>query len=301
MPVPDLKPETKGALAVAAGASLWGLFWIPLRYLSDAGFGALWASAMVMGASIPVAIMIALWLGKWRTADAKWVLAVGAGIGISEVFYFYAIVSTDVIRAVFLFYMLPIWATLIDRVVFGVRLSIGRSFAVMLAFFGLWLLLGGDGGLALPRNAGDWSGLAAGFFWDSTLALVSGRAQVDPYWNVTSAIVCGAIFSVIAAVLFSVEPLSGGTFTFALVIGLLAFGTFVLWPSMIGQLWGARLVPATRAALLTMSEILVATTSAWFLIGSSLTVTSALGGLVIVVAVLVDIYSTSSANSSEAQ
>ena len=59
---------------------------------------------------------------------------------------------------------------------------------------------------------------------------------------------------------------------------------------MIGQLWGARLVPATRAALLTMTELVVATISAWALIGTSMTLLSVLGGLVIVTAVLIDIY-----------
>ena len=43
-----LSQSTKGALAIAIGAGLWGLFWIPLRYLSDAGFGPLWSSALVL-------------------------------------------------------------------------------------------------------------------------------------------------------------------------------------------------------------------------------------------------------------
>jgi drug/metabolite transporter (DMT)-like permease len=58
---------------------------------------------------------------------------------------------------------------------------------------------------------------------------------------------------------------------------------------MIGQLWGARLVPATRAALLTMSELLVATVSAALLIGTTLTSVQFIGGLIIIAAVLVDV------------
>jgi drug/metabolite transporter (DMT)-like permease len=70
---------------------------------------------------------------------------------------------------------------------------------------------------------------------------------------------------------------------------IIAFGALALWPSMIGQLWGARLVPATRAALLTMTEIVVATGSAALLIGTSLTSVSIIGGLVIVAAVVIDL------------
>ncbi len=285
-----LSQNTRGALAVAIGAGLWGLFWIPLRYLSDAGFGPLWAASMVMAGGLPFALLAASKWGRWRADHARWVVLVGVGIGISEVCYFYAVVTTDVIRAIFLFYMLPIWATLVDRIVFGVRLNSWRAFAILLAFAGLWLLLGGDGGLPVPRNSGDWAGLVAGFFWGSTLSLVRGRAEVDPFWNVASAIFFGSAFAAVIALVLGGAGLSAGALTPTLVLGMLLFGLIAFWPSMIGQLWGARLVPATRAALLTMTEIVVATLSAWALIGTSMTTLSVLGGLVIVAAVLIDIY-----------
>ena len=285
-----LSQSTKGALAIAIGAGLWGLFWIPLRYLSDAGFGPLWASALVLVASLPFAVLAALKWGTWRADHGRWVVLVGCGIGISEVCYFYAIVSTDVVRAIFLFYMLPIWATLVDRVVFGVRLNPWRAFAIVLAFFGLWLLLGGDGGPPVPRNAGDWAGLVAGFFWGSTLSLVRGRAEVDPYWNAASAIFFGFVLAALAALALGSADAFAGSLTPLLALGVMVFGLIIVWPSMIGQLWGARLVPATRAALLTMTEIVVATISAWALIGTTLTLISLLGGLTIVAAVLIDIY-----------
>lgn len=283
-------PQLRGALAIAVGAGLWGLFWIPLRYLSEAGFGPFWSAAMAMGAGLPVALLAAARWGTWRPDHVRWMALVGVGIGISEVSYFYAVVSTDVIRAIFLFYMLPIWATLVDRVVFGVRLNPWRAFAILLAFAGLWLLLGGDGGVPVPRNAGDWAGLVAGFFWGSTLSMVRGRAEVDAYWNVASAIFFGAAFAVVAALLIGSVRFSEGAMTPALAMGVLAFGILAFWPAMIGQLWGARLVPATRAALLTMTEIVVATISAWALIGTSMTTLSVIGGLIIVAAVLIDIY-----------
>ena len=290
MTVSFLTPQLRGALAIAVGAGLWGLFWIPLRYLSEAGFGPFWSAAMAMGTGLPVAILAAARWGRWRPDHVRWMALVGVGIGISEVCYFYAVVSTDVIRAIFLFYMLPIWATLVDRVVFGVRLNPWRAFAILLAFAGLWLLLGGDGGLPVPRNAGDWAGLVAGFFWGSTLSLVRGRAEVDPYWNVASAIFFGALFAALAAMLIGSVEFSEGSLTLTLTVGVVAFGILAFWPSMIGQLWGARLVPATRAALLTMTEIVVATISAWALIGTSMTTLSVIGGMIIVTAVLIDIY-----------
>lgn len=290
MAFPFLSQNTRGALAIAIGAGLWGLFWIPLRYLSDAGFGPLWSAAMVLAGGLPFAFLAAVRWGEWRADHGPWVLLVGVGIGVSEVCYFYAVVSTDVVRAIFLFYMLPIWATLVDRIVFGVLLNPWRAFAILLAFAGLWLLLGGDGGLPVPRNAGDWAGLVAGFFWGATLSLVRGRAEVDPHWNAASAIFFGCAFAVLVALFVGSAGVSAGALTPSLALGVLVFGLVIFWPSMIGQLWGARLVPATRAALLTMTEIVVATVSAWALIGTSVTFLSLMGGLIIVAAVLIDIF-----------
>jgi drug/metabolite transporter (DMT)-like permease len=281
--------QTQGALAIVGGASIWGLFWIPLRYLSDAGFGPWWSPALLILGSLPIATLMALRFGRWDPANTRWIVFVGLGIGMAQILYFYAVVSTDVIRAIFLFYMLPIWTTLIDRVLLGIRLSVARSFSVILAFFGLWLLLGGDGGIPLPRNAGDWAGLASGFCWGATLSFVRGKPGVDAHWNVASSLFIGAALCVFAAGTIGEVAIVNVEVTPAIVLGAIVFGTVAMWPSMIGQLWGARLVPATRAALLTMSEIMVATISAWALIGTSLTSLSMIGGLVIIAAVLLDV------------
>ena len=60
-------------------------------------------------------------------------------------------------------------------------------------------------------------------------------------------------------------------------------------PSMLGQIWGARRIPAPTAALLTMTEIIVATLSAYFLIGTELGTLAFIGGALIVLAVAIDL------------
>ena len=41
--------RARGTAAIVLGASVWGLFWIPLRYLSNYGFEGLWAVAITLG------------------------------------------------------------------------------------------------------------------------------------------------------------------------------------------------------------------------------------------------------------
>ena len=54
-----LDPPTPGfaSAAVFLSASLWGLYWIPLRHLEDQGVGGGWAVALL---NLPAAIVLAL-------------------------------------------------------------------------------------------------------------------------------------------------------------------------------------------------------------------------------------------------
>ena len=67
------------------------------------------------------------------------------------------------------------------------------------------------------------------------------------------------------------------------------FGLIVLAPSVYGQVWGARLIASSTAALLTMVELITATVSAFLLIGTSLNSTSMIGGLIIAGAAILDL------------
>jgi drug/metabolite transporter (DMT)-like permease len=73
------------------------------------------------------------------------------------------------------------------------------------------------------------------------------------------------------------------------VLIAVVFGLLVLSPSIYLQVWGARFVPSSTAALLTMTEILAATISATLLIGTSMTRISALGGVLIIIAAVADL------------
>ena len=284
----------KGSVSIALAAGLWGLYWIPLRWLDEAGIGPLWAACVTMACAVPFAVFAAYMFARRPSrADLPWLVLFGAGIGLSVPLYFTGITQTDVIRAILLFYMLPIWTTMIDRLVFGIRLDIARALAVVIAFAGMWLLLGGDGGLPLPRNVGDWSALGAGFCWGMTLSLVRARPNIDPHLSTLSAISGAVLLSGLAALLTGASMPAAQALSPGLMLGVLAFGALAMWPSIIGQLWGARLVPATRAALLTMTELIVATISAALLIGTTMTTLSMIGGLVIVAAVLVDVLGSS--------
>ena len=280
---------------MALGAALWGLFWIPLRFLDNNGVTGLWAVALVMFVLIFPTSLALLRSRNLHTLKSKNAWIIGSALGLSTVLYFTGVIVSDVIRVVFLFYLLPVWTTLSARILYKEPITPARLIIIALALVGLWLLLGGGNSIPIPSNIGDWCGLLAGFCWGVSLSAIRGKDDVGAGAMVCTTAIAATVIAVMAALLLpnvgteelvtqptvdSWLPLLAATFVFACVL---------LFPSLVGQIWGAQRIAAPTAALLTMSEILVATVSAYFLVGTDLTSTSIVGAVIILAAVLTDI------------
>lgn len=285
----------QGGWSVALGAAIWGLFWIPLRFLDDHGVNGLWAVSMVMWPVTIPPLLLLLTSGRLNLLQNKNAWFIGAALGTSTVLYFIAVMVSDVIRVVFLFYLLPVWTTIAARFIYQEKISVLNFLVIALALAGLWLLLGGGSQLPLPTNIGDWCGLLAGFCWGVSLALLRGIDEVDATATVATTGISAGVISVVfafALTLLGAQQIAGVPVpdSWLLVSGAaVAFSVLLLFPSLISQIWGAQRIAAPTAALLTMSEILVATLSAYLLIGTELSRLSMLGAFIILCAVFMDI------------
>lgn len=301
------KTDRRGAFAVAGGAAIWGIFWLPLRYLHEAGVEGLWAISLIMGMALLPALLLLLIKNQevksLRHPDS-WL--VGIAMGVATVLYFAGLLYSEVIKVIFLFYLLPVWTTLSARIIYHEPIRREQLLVILAALIGLWLLLGGGTRLPLPENIGDWCGIAAGMCWGISLSLIRGREQAGPYASTATTIFVGFVLALIAALFLqpgmpadssaqvassmSVDLKSAIENWPAIIALALVFGLVVLYPSMLGQIWGARRLPSPTAALLTMTEIVVATLSTVLILGNTLPPVAWLGGAIIVFAVCLDLW-----------
>jgi drug/metabolite transporter (DMT)-like permease len=295
VPIAYTKTDKSGAWAVTVGSAIWGLFWIPLRYLEDAGIPGLWAVALVLTTAFIPSLLATIWrreLSELTTVNG-WLI--GFALSTSTVLYFTAVLYTDVIRAIFLFYLLPVWTTLSARFLYGEPIRRAQLAIIAAALVGVWLLLGGGFSFPVPKNVGDWCAIAAGFCWGFSLSLLRSKEDTRPYASTTATLFSGIILSSACALILQYwlsngmdsnpEPVS----LIKTIPVVVAFGAALIFPSMLSQIWGARRIPAPTAALLTMTEILVATGSAGLLVGTDLPPISLLGGIIIITAVCIDL------------
>ena len=215
-------------------------------------------------------------------------LLTGFLTGGAFILYSIAIALTEVVNAILLFYLSPVWATVLGRFVLGERFTGTRLAALGLGLGGLWVVLGGESGVPLPRNVGDWFALAAGAAWAFGTIRVHQDTALPPVAHVTSLFVGGTVATVLVALLPFVNPgplPAPATGPIAIVVAVAAVSV----ASAIGILWGVRIVSPGRAGLLMMLEVVTGLASAAAFAGEPFGAVEVAGSMLIVAAAVVEV------------
>ena len=275
-------------IAIVVSGALWGLYWIPVRYLEARGFGAVW---FTLGVFVAGLVLLVPALIRWPHARAAFtprMLITGLLTGGAFILYSISIALTDVVTAILLFYLSPVWATVLGRLVLAERLTRARLAALGLGLGGLWVVLGGESGVPLPRNTGDWFALVAGLAWAFGTIRVHQDAAVSPTAHVTSLFIGGTAAVLIVSLLPFAEagplPLVA-VGPVAIILGVAAASV----ASGIGILWAVRLVSPGRAGLLMMMEVVTGLASAAAFAGEPFGAAEIAGSMLIVAAALVEV------------
>lgn len=252
------------ALAAVLGLA-WGMFWIPMREIDAAGVRGPWATVAVYVALCAVVLPL-WWLRRQPLAREDRLLVVVGGIaaGLSLSLYATSFLYTEVIRAILLYYMTPVWSALLERLLFRTPLGPVRLVALASGLGGLCLVLGVDQGFPVPRNAGDWMALVGGVAWSvATVALYKARSPQPETYAACSA-TSALAFNLAVALLAGVAPPADG----AAVLSALPMVLLLAWGLMLGSSlavpWMTRHAGPTRTGLMYMLETPIAGfTAAW--------------------------------------
>ena len=191
------------AAAVALSAAFWGLWWLPLRALAEAGLTGPALNAVLYG-TMTLALLPWLWRRHRRLA-AGGLLLLGAGglFGAALVSWNLALILGEVVRVTLLFYLAPIWTTLLAVALLGERVGALRPLSVLFGLAGALVLLGSGHGLPLPRSAGDWLGLAAGLLFALSVTLVRKGQSIE---GLEQTLVACAFATFLSLLLMLVSP-----------------------------------------------------------------------------------------------
>ncbi len=292
------------AFALIAGASIWGVIWYPLRQLAALGLSGALAVALI-GLVACCFALIAFrrpLLESWRIiltqaapkGSSYWLLPIlGVTAGMSNISIIWGMIHGEVIRVLLLFYLSPVWTAFFAHWLLRERVTLVDMAAALCALIGTALILWSpELGFPIPTVLAEWAGLFAGvgFALQNVLALKISRtlpvqtpqlrtAIVFAGDTVVGFLICG--FEWMRGSLMS-APLTQPSLAFILLIGL---GILLAANSLLIQ-YGLSRMPANRAALLMLFEIVVTAISSWLLAGETLGWREVSGGGAIVAASL---------------
>ena len=282
----DLVPS----VVLAVGAALWGLYWIPVRGIEQAGIPAFWTGPVIFGAS--AILFVPLMLVRYRQFVEHWRHSLIPGLlaGSAFALYIASLNLTDVVRAILLFYMSPLWSTLLGILVLKERLTGNRVLALLLAFCGLYIVLVVESGLPVPRNTGDWFALMSGLCWSiATVKLFQDGARYM-IEKVTIFVACALIVSLL--LVFWHQGNFGGMPTpSSLQAGWywIAVVALMMLPITYMTIWPATLLSPGRVGMLLMAEVLVGVASAAMLTDEQFGLRELAGAVLIISAGVVEV------------
>jgi drug/metabolite transporter (DMT)-like permease len=272
---------------LALSALVWGLSWWPVRHAHALGVQPLWTTALVY---VPgtLAVVLARPAALVRVLRSRQLWLVALSAGGANVCFNLGVALGDVVRVVLLFYLMPVWATLLARPLLGERVGPAGWLRLAVALCGaLVVLWPHDGGLPLPRQPADWLGLCGGAFFALNNVLLRRCADEAAPPRMLAmfcgGLLCGAALAWLSQRLGWAPALPAPDASWLLPVGLLGLAMLA---GSFGLQYGAARLPAALTAVIMMLEIVFASLSS-ALLGASHPGPQALaGGLLIALGVV---------------
>jgi drug/metabolite transporter, DME family len=272
----------QGVALVLAAGSLWSLMGLGLRQIETASVWQIlfWRSVGM----VPVLLGFIWWTSGGRPlGQIRKVGIAGAIGGFGLVFAFagaiYAIQTTTIANAVFLFTASPFVAAILGWILLAERVRPWTWAAIGLAVFGMYLMV--REGLAMGALAGNIAALLSAVgFGAFSVALRWGKLA-----DMLPAAMLGGVFSVLVAGAILLAR-GEAIVTLPWDMGLsAAIGAVILALGMVMYTQGSRVIPAAELTLLSLIEVLLAPMWVFLFLGETASAATFIGGGVLLAAV----------------
>jgi drug/metabolite transporter (DMT)-like permease len=283
-----MKPNIARSLPVPLlllSSVMWGLTWWPLKQFNAAGVDGV--PLILFSYGIVGAALSFLLLREWHRWHGRlhFLLLFFILGGYANLAFASAMIYGDVVRAMMLFYLGPVWGVIGGWVFLGERIDRQRWAGVLLAMAGAWLILGGAALFDSAPSALDLLALSAGIAF--ALNNITFRAtHTHPTGSKIAAMFLGC--GIFAALLFPLQGHHVPQLAAPVWAALGLFGLVWLLGATIATQWAVTQMEAGRASILLITELLVAVLSATLIGGESLSVAEMLGGALILTSTILE-------------
>ena len=279
-------PETVALLV----ALMWGLWWIPVRYLNQIGFNGIWGGWTINLAATLVLLFFVITLRRFKVVSPR-ALAGAFCIGFGVSAYAGALSFTHVANAVLLFYLAPAWSTIIECSFLGRKWRWQSLLAIGSSLMGMVLIFGGNL-IFVELRIGDAMALLSGIVWSIGIALIfssetKGKITILSFYCMASSVIIGLLFWIVAGPTFGALPVIDDIINKgpkALVIGAIYFT-----PLIFLSIWTTTLIAPALVCFLLSFEILSGIGSSALLLAEPFGLIQIAGTVFIVLGAVVEV------------
>lgn len=269
-------------VSLLLAATLWGVSWYPLRILEAQGLDGLWITLIVYSSALLLGLLLFYkHIGEFLK-QPQILLLVAVGNAWCNVAFILAVLDGNVIRVMLLFYLSPLWATLLGRLWLGERLTALSWLTLAVAIIGALIMLWDPSvGLPWPRSTADVLAITSGMAFALANAAVrklqdtSVQAKNLAAWlGVVLLCVFGIAWYGSAVPVVSLQVMSWTVGVGGLLIMLMTFTVQ----------YGVTHMPVHRSSIILLFELVAAAVSSQWLSNEQIMPTEWLGGAFILLA-----------------
>jgi len=291
MHVNNPKPLAKSALlnstSLLLAAVCWGVVWYPYRILANAGVAAVASSFYCYSTVLILASIVCIkhWRGMFKLPLS--ILWLSLTAGWTNLAYVLAVIDGEVMRVMLLFYLSPLWTLILAHFWLKERIDKRGLMIMALSLTGAFIMLsdltGKSSAWPLPRNTAEWFALTSGI----AFAISNVITRKSTHLTIRSksfAVWTGVFLMAILAMPFVKETIPSPSF-FSLNDGMviLAIALSLIAATLLTQ-YGITQMPATRASVLFLFELVVAAITSYFLAHETMEINEWIGGSLIAAA-----------------
>ena len=274
------RTRLRAPLSLLAAATTWGLIWYPYRLLEQAGVSGILSSLLTYG--LALGLVLALYRGRisLRRDHAGLLLMVALAAGWTNLAYVLAVIQGEIMRVMLLFYLAPLWTIFFARFLLKEHLRLWGYLVIGLSLTGAYVMLAGQDALPAPANPAEWLALSAGIGF--ALSNVLSRRLRDVATETRAVWIFGGVVLITLVPLLWEPGCVDRTLSLDLdTWGLLIFTAALLILATLTVQFGLARLPANRASVIMLSELLVAALASWWLAGEVMGPQEWLGGAMI--------------------
>jgi drug/metabolite transporter (DMT)-like permease len=271
-------------LALLYAASFWGFVWYPARLLDDLGMGGLWQTLVSYGSALVLMTLLRGGPGAGPRGALRDLLWLALASGWTNVAFLLAVLDGEVVRVLILFYLSPLWATLLGRWLLAEPIGWHTGAMLALGLVGTLVMLWQPSALRVPLGASDGLALSAGFGFALTNVMTRRLRALDDrvktQWAWIGVVMVSLAWLWLEGAAWPDVPMAGWWGALALGVGGFFFSTLAV-------VYAVSRMPVQRSSVIMLFEIVVGAISAWLLAGESIEWREWLGGTLIVGAGLI--------------